>query len=227
MNIKILKAAVAGLVLSVSGFANAGIIPFGIQSNVSQATLDGWGWSECHRSSYNANIAESSVTGACTGDYLMMGLWDFSLGAYGVLGAGETSTVTALTYDSYSSDNGGTTLNNFSNGLNFYRTANSGSWGFTTNTITELNSADILLFNGLQSQNGQVEVNLSTGLSFHTNSGNFTDGWAYNTTGSNFTSMSSGDQRVFFQYTQVPEPSTLAIFALGIMGLASRRLNKQ
>jgi len=26
---------------------------------------------------------------------------------------------------------------------------------------------------------------------------------------------------------QVPEPSTLAIFALGIMGLASRRLNKQ
>lgn len=28
-------------------------------------------------------------------------------------------------------------------------------------------------------------------------------------------------------YTEVPEPSTLAIFALGIMGLASRRFKKQ
>jgi hypothetical protein len=27
-------------------------------------------------------------------------------------------------------------------------------------------------------------------------------------------------------FTSVPEPSTLAIFALGIMGLASRRFNK-
>ncbi|KGJ96190.1 PEP-CTERM sorting domain-containing protein [Colwellia psychrerythraea] len=42
---------------------------------------------------------------------------------------------------------------------------------------------------------------------------------AYHGLGTSWTINTSG--------TQVPEPSTLAIFALGILGLASRRYNKQ
>jgi hypothetical protein len=57
MNIKMLKAAVAGLVLSISCFANAGIIPFGIQSNLSQSTIEGWGWAECSRSGSQQSLA--------------------------------------------------------------------------------------------------------------------------------------------------------------------------
>ena len=218
-----LAVALVGMVSSV---AHAGFIPFGLQSGVSSGTVNGWGWSECHRSGGSELVGINSVLSACNGTHLMMGVWDMSQGLFSILGAGDSAVVQGITYADFNSDNGGTTLNNWSNGLNFYRTGGAGSWGFTTNTLTELNSADIFLLNGLQAQNGQTEGVLSAGLSFHINGTDLTSGWAYNTTGSNFMSVNNSTQRVFF-VMNVIEPSTVASFAAGLLGLVFWRRNRK
>jgi hypothetical protein len=220
------------LALLISGSsAIAAITPYGIQSNVSQATVDSWGWTEIHRSPGDQDVNISDILSAATGDYLMMGVWDKSAQQYAILGAGETSVVTATTYQDYSSDNGGTTLNNWSNGINFYRTVSNGSWGFTSNTLTELNWADILLINGLQSQNGQTETVLSQGLSFHSNGSQLFYGWAYNTTGNDWHSISGNEERVFFTANAdeaIPEPTTLIVWSLlGGLGIAAAHLRRR
>jgi len=190
--------------------ACAAVIPPGLQSNVTQATVDGWGWTEIHRSDPLTVASEASIISAATGDYMMMGVWDNTLNVYSILVAGPKSVVTNFTYADYQSDNGGTTLNNWSNGLNFYRTQGFGAWGFTTNTLTELNVTDILLIDGLQSQHGQTERVLSTGLTLRQESngdlGNYSH--AFNVAGINFTGIfgeAGRYERVFFTDEQ-PAP---------------------
>lgn len=223
------RTYITGLALSIlagASSASAAIIPFGLQSNISQATLNSWGWTEIHRSSVTATTSEAAIVAAATGDYLMMAIWDITAQQYAILGAGETSAVTAVTYLNGNSDNNGNYNPNWSNGLNFYRTQNFGSWGFTTNSVTELNSADIFLLDGLQAQNGNTEGVLSAGLSMHTASGNLTAGWAYNVTGNNFQNIYGNQERVFFtaNASNVPDSgTTLALMGLALTGIGLAR----
>ena len=203
--------------------AQAGVVPSGIQSNVSTATAAGWGWKECHRSSASSyGTPISSILDACKGDYLMMG-YATNADTYAILGAGAYQTVTKITHADYSSDDYAPALNNWSNGLNFYLTSGYGSWGFTTNSVTALNSADVFLDNGLNNYNGP-EGSLTKGLSFHVSGGNMNAGWAYNITGNNLVSVYNG-QRVFLTYSEnkVPEPGILLLLAIGAAGVAASR----
>ncbi len=72
----------------VMGAAQAGVIPSGLQANVSNATIAGWGWTECSRTNAYVAASTAAVLNSCQGDYLAMGIWDASLGAYGVVGVG-------------------------------------------------------------------------------------------------------------------------------------------
>jgi hypothetical protein len=238
MKFKFLNTVLACTFTLITAVANAGFIPAGIQSNLSQQTIENWGWTECHRSGSQSNVSFTNVDTACNGDMMMMAAWDASLGMYGIAAAGATSTVTATQYGNYNDEDALVSHENWSNGVNFYR-GTSASWGFTSINSIALHSADINLSNGLNnfSHVGTTTSELdggeaARGLSWHTGNSALSSGWCYNATGNNQECLySSGDQRVFFQMdnepVNVPEPSTLAILALGMIGLASRKQKKQ
>lgn len=238
MKLKCLKSIYTGLLILISGAANAGIIPVGIQTNLTQATIDNWGWTECGRSSASSSSNTiQTVVNSCSGEYTMMAAWDASLNVYGIAAAGKTGVVTNNTFANSNDEQNFLKLDNWSNGVNFYKTAGYGSWGFTSIDSVYLNSADINLYGPRRGEGGTQTSEIETGkdaigLSWHVSSATqFGAGWGYNATGGDNDWMPisySGDQRVFFTTNKidVPEPSTLAIFALGMIGLASRRFKK-
>ncbi|GAW96503.1 MULTISPECIES: DVUA0089 family protein [Colwellia] len=192
MNIKMIKAAVAGLVLSVSGFANAGLI-----------TLDGRIDSGAEVDHWILNVTSS-------------GLFTFDVLAY----EGD--------YDDFF-DNG---TNNdhldsyiylFSNDIN--------------GSLVDSNDDGELGNDGsTEDYDSFMSVNLNVGTyvfaigDYHLNEAGARDG----INESNANEISVGNYRVsissqagVLSTNSVPEPTTLAIFALGIMGLAARRFKKQ
>jgi hypothetical protein len=207
MNIKMLKAAVAGLVLSVSGFANAGLIEF-IPPNDETGQVF----------STNGNDIWSAGRGLVF-EMLSNETID-SLGVYHDLSNinlfYELSQVTSLT--------GAVT-----SGQTILRSGNA---------LTTTNGLNWIDF-------GIADLMLSAGNYYHlefTFSGNGNQNFFYNNGNAAFSEGSfiniegtqAGNTSNFVMpalrvntTTQVPEPSTLAIFALGIMGLASRRFKKQ
>ena len=220
MNLSKFNLIIGVSTLMISSASYADVIPYGIQTNVSDAQIVDWGWSECHRSTSNAGVAESTVTNNCAGGYLARGIWDESRGEYGVIGVGLYDVVTDQTYTDFHGDGTGT-VQNWSNGLNWYRTVISGSWGFTTSGQTALNTADVNLQNGLNSYDtvGTIETDLAAGLTFHTNGGYIQAGYAYNPDGYTFTRLTDEDQRVFWAVNEVPTPAAVWLFGSGLIGL--------
>lgn len=240
------KLTTSSLLLSgvlFSSIASADIVPFGIQSNITQQTITDWGFQECSRSGATAATSVASVLSSCQGNILMMAAWDASLGLYGIAAAGETSVVGNVTYESHFTDDGEFELNNWSNGVNFYRTSGVGAWGFTNIASTALYSGDTNLSNGFNTSfaaNGTATTEAQTGtlaigLSWHISGESFTNGWSYNSTGNSLTSLSVSDERVFFTLnstqfngqnatSNVSAPAALAgVALLGLAGLRRRR----
>lgn len=192
MNIKMLKAAFAGLILSVSGFANAGLIDVDFNG-----TIDGSGAS--------IGGVASPLNSAFT---LSLSL-DDTLAPAGTYGVSSISFKTSVgTYDTIS------------------------TWGSLQSTQN----------GGLISLLYNFEVN-ATGEHFLMNLNSLTNASFDNIQSWNNTTF-SGDIIVrgvdnaanhlsgIHPYgntltASVPEPSTLAIFALGVMGLAARRFKKK
>lgn len=187
MNIKMLKAALAGLVLSVSSIANAGLI-----------TFDGNGvMSNDYTDSY-IGIGDTYTQG---GFILSVGLGDH--------------------FDSMNSS--GLSWHNGSANANYdnwaYLTYSGGLFDLFSFNFTQY-SGDVLYSNTY----GPV----SLGIGSHTVNA-LSQSWvAFSPSGNgssdfNFLTIDN----ISAAASAVPEPSTLAIFALGIMGLASRRFKKQ
>lgn len=189
MNISMLKAAIVGLVLSVSGFANAGLIFTDV--------------------SYDASSITFTVEGDLSGYASPAENNSFGIEYYGDIWAGPnayaTNTWSTSIFDSFTiSTSGNTGLWNGINDSSPY------TWSSYTGDLTGAVVSKKTITLSLSS--ARLNIN-ATNPKF-----DFIWGWAGN-----------DDQvTVLHTYsTQVPEPSTLAIFALGIMGLASRRFKKQ
>jgi hypothetical protein len=196
MNIKMLKAAVAGLVLSVSGFANAGLISIdNISGNLYEASLTGpvtYTMTNAISSGYHAGIRVENVFA----NFL-------------------TSNGTYISGNSIVSINGGTDIN-----LNY-----------NTNLPWSGGGKDFFLNTGIAWMNSMPALNVGDMLTFTSHTFRFTtsaDMTLSGAEGNSYLSQSGTTALSTFGTTAtVPEPSTLAIFALGIMGLAARRFKKQ
>jgi hypothetical protein len=190
MNIKMLKAAVAGLILSIGGFANATLIDNDSYTTDSESGLDWLDWT-----------AASGVTQTDA-------LATFESGGWRVANENDVFEL----------------LNNF-----FDTTFSSDSSNLiSTGSLPDF-TARFAQFKELFGSNngsqvfGRIE---GFGLIGAQNSYVFSGYIPSNYGSINNTSTRQGVALVR-DTMQVPEPSTLAIFALGIIGLASRRFKKK
>jgi len=184
MNLKMVKATFAGLIILISGFANA--------------TLIGQSIYGCTDSTYNSGSA-SVDTALCDS----------------VSTSFETS---ALVQDSAAE----------------FFLSDDRVVDFSADTISLIftnvgsPSPDLFVFTNLWDALPSIEV---IGLELiSSNILDVTTAFNANSIGLLVNSPRAGNTTVTFRIltnTTIPEPSTLAIFALGIMGLASRRFKKQ
>lgn len=220
-----IKGLVAGLTLAVSGISNATIIPSGVLNDVNYNTVvDTWGWEVLYRGDYNlcsrggnGCLISDLFANVNDDDYIMLaGIADGS-DSFDVLASALWSDVSTVTMRNQT---------HAANGASWY--FNGYSMGFTAlGTAIAQNSGDIR------------EGSARTRLSWHTSDINGVDSnnAAYylnqgTRSGSNLSlNLSSSFDRVILinrsSSIDVPEPSTLAIFSLAMLGLASRKLTKK
>ena len=213
MNIKTLKMAVAGLVLSVSGFANAGLI-FGDLSYESgnayvTDSLNNREWARLDF--FRGTVAQwksqfNDINSDLYG-FNFAGALDADLFADAAFGA-DNYDVLSQQYPIKSGINASLFTQVMGNG---YGLNDNNIWKyFRTNAPLD---SDNITYMWLSNYVSNSTVLNHDGVNSSPNS--------YSS------SMSFLVYRDLNQVTDVPEPSTLAIFALGVMGLASRRFKKQ
>lgn len=193
MNIKMLKAALAGLVLSVSSLANAGLIQMEAEYSSTSATQS-FSWTMLLEEA-DLNTVQNSFELLSSPQYAFIVALDMlyidSTGSSFSLNLNELKTAgVRMVYNHSPFLADGTNQRHKINDINFVG-------------LPELATA----FESKGAQNGIYGVRPNT-LADRAGTVSFA-----------LTSFKST--------TSVPEPSTLAIFALGIMGLASRRFKKK
>jgi hypothetical protein len=208
MNIKMLKAAVVGLVLSVSGFANATLITTGSGTAVTSSDL---------------NAYFDTLT---PGDDLT----SYTEGGLNIFAPGTHCCKNGTYYESGGNNSWisiSTTTNSPMYGIEFlddqwWRIGSTGYmfWETSLNGNITDSGMDFAVLTG--DVIGFFDSNgfdmLRVGIN---NSPNQGLGYSQAIAIDNLSVQTSLSSQA------VPEPSTLAIFALGIMGLAARRFNKQ
>jgi hypothetical protein len=205
MNNKFLKMAFAGLVLGVSGFANAGLI----YDNGGPDTSNGF------------SIAGSNEV---VDDFILTNAFDInSVGFYFQNFDGITGWNQDITYSVYN-DNSGSKGSLISTGAGQNVIAVDSGLAWCCN-----NGHAWLVTFDLDSSLSLNAGHYWLGLSGATGTG--PEFWLTTSGITGYKGPGGGDLAYSLHgdvgSTDVPEPSTLAIFALGLMGLASRRFKKQ
>ncbi|MCJ8295449.1 MAG: PEP-CTERM sorting domain-containing protein [Colwellia sp.] len=232
MKFRFLKTGLFGFILSLScltGIANAGFIPFGVQDDISMNTvINDWGWSLCYQGAYNASDSITNLFSNCDGEYVMLAS---SLGESDTLNVAAAALFTDVT--TYTAHH----ATHLANGVEWY--FNGGSMGFAPEGAGIFQSSADGAATGFAWAGALAPIDATTNLrlSWHTSGGyastptGINHGWRsgeynYNNPGDN--ALLNASSRLVFTTNRidVPEPSTLAIFALGIIGLASRRFKK-
>lgn len=185
-----LKAAFAGLILSISGFANAGLITF--DGSIDDGTeVDHWSFSVTNSGTFIFDV----LARESGNDFFSNGVDNDQLDSYIYLFVNDANGALIGKNDDGERGSDGSV-----HGHDSFMTVNLaiGTYLFA---IGDYSLSESEARNGLNADNagslvGRYSVSISS-----------TDG---------LTKVNS-----------VPEPSTFAIFALGIMGLASRRFKKK
>lgn len=203
---KLIKSLVAAVALT-AGAAHAGIVPVGVQTNVSVTQVAEWGWTTCYQGGNGASSSLAAIKSSCAGNYVMLADKNYGSSTFSILAAASFDDVFFNVGSSY---NGKHTAN----GAEWYF-SDSYSMGYSAlgNTVAR-SSCDT----NLAGWNGPTTV----GSCWHTGGGNLGYGWGFNTgtgwqsTQERFIMVSSGP-------SQVPEPGSFALLGLGLLGLAAAR----
>ncbi len=201
MNIKILKAAVAGLVLLVSSFSNAGLLYDAGTPASGSGFCDAEGCSGSTEWWVLDDFTSSS-------DWLITGFEFFSV-------SGSNLNYISTSWEIISSDDPfGAALYSGSNVANV-----SGNSYLLSGLNIALSAGDYFL-----AHHHDYSVEYATAAMVTGNSGSF-----FHTDKASFEVTRTGElaQKIYGNVAVVPEPTTLAIFALGVIGLASRRVKKE
>lgn len=198
MKNKFLKGLVASFALAVSGLANAGLITFTPSGTSTVSQGTDLYWDML------SDTTSTSSLGA-VGNFWLSDHGDFhfntSTGDMVNIGTGTGGYLYSLGEMIGASSN-------WSNGSSFVGTTNfSGIMNFGDSGIFGLSFQ-------LAGQTHYGWVNISE----NDNGTQSIHGWGYE---------SVAGRAIAAGVTEVPEPSTLAVFALGLMGLASRKFKKQ
>ena len=210
MNIRkiVLASALATASLFAGTAAQASTVPFGVQNDVTAATVAGWGFTQCFSATYGTfGLTTAGMLSGCSGDILMMAARRTGSDVFEVLAAANFTDVTF--------DTGTGNVTHAANGAEWYFN-NNYSWGFAgAGDAVSRNECDT---------NGQNERDR---LCWHTLSG-FSGGWRAGT----FTDLNddNGWEKVLLvgsaQDNRVPEPATLGLVGFALLGLAAARKRK-
>lgn len=218
MNIQMLKAAVAGLILSVSGLANAGLI---VSATGAVINSGGPGFGSILDTINQNGLSTGYVSGVTDFDSYIASNPSHTIAFGGYEWFGNSSeTASSVTYDlgSLTSINALALWNEETEGiplLDLYVSSDNVNFNALSLGLTPVDNPladylpEVFSFSDVNTRYVRFDMSSCT----HND-------WACAIGEVAFRTAEPADS------TSVPEPSTLAIFALGIMGLASRRLKK-
>jgi hypothetical protein len=225
MKFKFIKAAVTGIILSVSSLANAGLIS---SSEYSLESINGpfhGGFNNYSTARDINNVTELNAVDAMLSD----GAVNLISGSNGISYTSQTTPIGTFTgiYTAYDSGSLYELIYSFDGSAP--RLFNGFSMESSRAEATMFNSSLSVSLDGTN----WTEVSKGT-VTTVTNNGVDTGSFSFTGVVANYVKYSTTRRNgsiheiaLFEETVDVPEPSTLAIIALGLMGLASRRFKKK